>query len=273
MSILIILATVLSLQMAQAYATLQVMRRPMTAATLVYATNFENVTKENAYRLNMGIDNWVVFGGDGGASIWMEGLDRNTPGITCHSGNRCVGTELTNITESRRVQFDVYPASLVGSKYFVSVWLYLPQDWGLHAPGIDWNWYEIADPFGNAYGNQYTAIWIEQPDITQPKFNLEVGGRGPSNSNNSLGTQFSLGKVVDFPLPRGRWFNLQYYVFLDPTNGSVEVWLDEKLITNSTGLQIQGGAQWLTCVAKIYYEPTDTTAHQLWVDDLQIYRI
>ena len=55
----------------------------------------------------MGIDNWFEFQGDGGATMWMEGLDRKTPNINCHSGTRCVGMELTDITKSRRNEFDI----------------------------------------------------------------------------------------------------------------------------------------------------------------------
>ena len=215
----------------------------------------------------MGIDNWFEFQGDGGAAMWMEGLDRNTPGITCHSGSRCVGMELTDITKSRRNEFNILSNALVGSKYSVSVWLYLPKGWGLHVPGIDYNWYEIANPYMHANGAPYTAIWIRQPNITQPNLNLEVGGRNPQ------GNQLQVDQIKDFPLPIGRWFNLQYYVSLDSTNGAIEVWVDGKLVCDRTGLQTEGTADWLTTIAKIYYDTRDTfSTYQIWVDDLEIYK-
>ena len=253
-SILVIFAIAVAMPVTQAYAGLQVMRR-------VFTTDFEGVTKRDANRLNMGIDNWFEFGGDGGAAMWMEGLDRNTPNISCHSGSRCVGMELTDITKSRRNQFDVRP--VVGFGYSVSVWLYLPQDWGLHAPGINWNWYEIANPYMHTNGAPYGAVWIRQPDITQSNFNLRVGGRDPQENIFTL-------DQVDFALPRGRWFNLRYEVHLDAANGTMRVWVDNELVSDRTGLQTGGFQGWETVVAKIYYETTDVTPHQIWVDDLGI---
>lgn len=46
----------------------QVVATPTTTSTTrVYSTDFENVTKKDANRFNMGIDNWFEFQGDGGA--------------------------------------------------------------------------------------------------------------------------------------------------------------------------------------------------------------
>jgi hypothetical protein len=230
--------------------------------TLVYSTDFEQVTKRDANRLNMGIDNWLEFGGVGGATMWLEGLDRQTPGIKCHSGIRCLGMEVTDITKSRRAQFGIYPGPLVGKGYFISVWILLPADWGLHAPKS--NWYEIVNPYYNGSDAPYTAVWINQPDPAQSKFNIETGGRDPS------GNVFTLDTAVDFPLPRGRWFNIQFSVLRDAVNGALKVWVDGKLVSDRRGLAV-ALTTLIVVVGKIYYETTDTTPHQIWVDDLEIY--
>jgi hypothetical protein len=70
--------------------------------TLVYSTDFEDVAKSDAHHLHMGIDASFGFQGDGGATMWMEGLDRVTPNMHCHSGTRCLGMDLLSITKSTK---------------------------------------------------------------------------------------------------------------------------------------------------------------------------
>jgi hypothetical protein len=240
-------------------------------STPVYSTDFEHVTKKDANRLNMGIDNWFEFGGDGGASIWMEGLDRNTSGITCHSGNRCLGMELTDITKSRRNQFGIYNLQNLGitDQYFVSEWLYLPGDWRLHLPMGRWNWYELSNPDGAAgptFG-PYTSIHIIQRDPTVDVFELNF------DQVDTTGTQTTLKVIPNYALPRGQWVNLQYYVFRHPTNGIVRVWIDGTLLWDGENIATKNPsiADWLTIPAKIYYETSDTfSPYRIWVDDLEI---
>jgi hypothetical protein len=340
-SILIILAIVLAMPIAQAYATLQVVRRPILYARdvntltpiqgasidvngvfmgttdseggldiarayadpqqlairkdgyvtyqttttiqpgktytvyltpiMVFRIDFENVSKRDANHLNMGIDNWFEFGGYGGATMWLEGLDRNTPGITCHSGGRCVGMEVTDITKSRRNEFEILNPQKLGitNEYFVSVWLYLPADWRMHLPKGQFNWWEIANPSATegVPWAPYTAIWINQADSTNDNFGLEFGGRDAANKFQSYK------KISDYALPRGRWFNLQYYVFRHPTNGIVKVWIDGTLLWNASNIPTMNASvpPHIT-VAKIYYDTSDTySPYRLWVDDLQIY--
>jgi len=240
--------------------------------TLAYRTDFEGVTKRNANELEISLDNWFEFGGDGGAAIWMEGLDRKTPNVNCHSGSRCVGMELTDITKSRRNEFDIMNLQSLGitNEYFVSVWLYLPADWQLHLPKGQFNWYEIADPSatgGPPYA-PYTTVWINQKDGLVKIFDLEFGGRDAQQKYESFKT------TTNYPLPLGRWFNLQYYVFRHPTNGIVKVWIDGTLLWDGDNIPtMNASVAPKTIAAKIYYEPTDTySPYRLWVDDLEIYR-
>ena len=257
---------------------LMVMLLPSLApapTTLVYRTDFEGVTKRDANRLNMGIDNWFEFQGDGGAAMWMEGLDRNTPGITCHSGSRCVGMELTDITKSRRNEFDIEGLqSLVGDELFVSVWLYYPAEWQLHLPPDlpqhPTNWWTLVDPFfadSPAY-LPYGEVHVMQKDSTLQVFDLDFDIR---NINSDLVT---LKEVPHYPLPLGRWFNVQYYVSHHETNGTMRVWIDGVLLFNGMNISTKNSsiADWFTTPAKIYYDTRDTfSPYQIWVDDLEIY--
>jgi len=235
--------------------------------TLVYATGFEDVTKTDAIHLSMGIPHAFIFGGDGGAAAWMEGLDR-TSGITCHSGSRCVGMELADITKSKRCEFKITNLkSLVGDQLFVSVWLYFPSDWQLHGPTPQW--YEIADPNTITVSPYapYTAIHVTQQPPSSA-FGVNVDYRDLNQ------VQHFLGSYSGFPLPRGRWFQLQYYVLRHETNGIVRVWMDGKTITDSSGIPTRNVSvdDWATIVAKIYYNSKDTfSPYRLWVDDLEIY--
>jgi len=238
------------------------------SAAPVYRTGFEDVTKKDANRLNMGIDNWFEFQGDGGAAMWVEGLDRKTPGITCHSGSRCVGLELTDVTKSKRSEFEITNLEdLVGDEVSVSVWLYLSADWQLH---LSWNWYAIADPFFTAGPSfrPYAAIHIRQPDITKDIFNLELNVRDTSNALNNYGN------IRNYPLPRGRWFNLQYYVYHHETNGIVKVWIDGTLLFDVRNISTKNPstAEWFTTIAKIYYESEldSFSPYRIWADDLEV---
>jgi hypothetical protein len=265
---LMILTVFLAMPIAQAYATLQVRRR---VTTPVYQTNFENIVKIDANHLNMTIANYFDLGGGDGATMWMEGLDRHTPGITCHSGSRCVGMEISNVTESNRNEFNIVGLqNLVGQELFVSVWLYLPANWQLHEPPGQWNWYEVANPYFTGYPSYvpYSAIHFDQDDSSQDVFMLTLQNQGLTGPDQTLGL------INNFPLPRGRWFNLQYYVFRDATNGIIRVWINGTLEFTAQNIPTKNPSttDWFTTPAKIYYNPTDTfSPYQLWVDDLQIY--
>jgi hypothetical protein len=218
--------------------------------TPVYSTDFEDVTRTDANRLNMGINNSIVFQGDGGAAIWIEGLDRVTPNIQCHSGTRCLGMELFDITKSRRNEFNIEPLnSLAGDQIFVSVWLYLPSDWQTHTPSGT-SWYSLAVLYYPASGvstGPYGVIYIKQTPPS-PNFILQVVNVEPSTHPDYLYIN------NNFPLPRGRWFNLQYYVLRSATNGRVIVWLDGQLLVDASGYDNRGtSTDWLTTPAKIYY--------------------
>ena len=270
MSLLLLLSCA---QVSQAVVSQHLVMSTYAEPPAVYRTDFENVTMRDAHELNMRIDNWFEFGGDGGAAMWVEGLDRSTPGFTCHSGVRCVGMELTNINESRRNEFNImHLENLVGNELYVSVWLYLPAGWALHSPS--WNSYEIANPYftGGPTYLPYSAIHITQSNITKNKFNLDFDVR------NDSGTLSTLKEIPNYPLPRGQWFNLQYYVYRHATSGIVKVWIQNSAIRSllwdaeNISTSNPSVTEWFTTVAKIYYDSSDKfQPYRIWVDDLEIY--
>jgi hypothetical protein len=116
--------------------------------------------------------------------------------------------------------------------------------------------------------NPYIELHINQPNINEPIFDVLVYSRDINGVANVI-TQFE-----DFPLPRGRWFNVSYYMKVDQNNGILRVWVDnilicdegnQKLLVQNDDFSIQ--------VAKIYYSSDDTVTHKLFVDDLEIYSI
>jgi hypothetical protein len=231
--------------------------------TLKYHTDFEDVIQIDAHALSLPIAHVFNFG-DGGARMWME---ENFG----HSGKRYVGMEVTDVVISRRNEFNIVDMEkLVGDELFVSCWFYLPPDWSLHSPSTDpyLNWYSLACLFQEQAPNYapYAALHIYQPDITKPIFNLGVFMRDV----NQVATRIV--EISNFPLPRGRWFNVSYYVLRHPTNGIIKVWVDGTLICDKSGLCTKVINEYFTTVAKIYYNTADTfSPYRVWVDDLEIY--
>lgn len=248
-----------------------------SVTTPIYSTDFENVTllypePHNDNWLNMGIPNSIVYQNyvqsqPGGATVWMEGLDRNTSGITCHSGTRCLGMELFNITKSRRNEFNIVAMNnLTGNQGFVSVWLYLPANWQTYAPSGS-SWYALVDLYFTPSPNtSWASIYIVQ---TPPSHNFEV--EVAYYDTNIV--EHWLYNNNDFPLPVGRWFNVQWYVLRSTTNGRLAVWLDGQLLEDTSGFNTGSPTSWFTTPGKIYYNQNsnNTSPYYLWVDDLQIY--
>ncbi|MGA2462593.1 MAG: hypothetical protein ABSF82_14340 [Candidatus Bathyarchaeia archaeon] len=281
--IVLMLTVVFASQLAAAYASpFQVNAGPPSP---IYRTDFENVTLKypephNDNGLNMGIPNSLVYGNyvqPGGATAWMEGLDKKTPGFTCHSGTRCLGMELFDASKSRRDEFNIDGLKeLVGDEMFLSVWLYLPADWQTHGVGSPngWNSFEFFNPFWTAqspYTRPYSAVDVCQATSPSPSIPFVVA----VTWNDLNDVQHPLGAYQNFPLPRGRWFQAQYYVLRDPTNGILKIWIDGTLVLDKSGLQTKATSspeEWFTTPAKIYYNTQYDTfsPYQIWVDDLEI---
>ncbi len=243
---------------------------PYPNMVVKYSTDFEDAVKVDLHHLNLPIEHWFEFAadftgtgnGNGGARMWV-----NTN--IAHGGTKSLGMELFDITLSRRNEFNILNVqNLAGDEIFVSVWLYLPSTWSLHVPGIDWNWCSLMEIYfdhPNYLPNAELVVY--QPDITKPVFDIAVGGRDINNNG------FTLNRISNFPLPRGRWFNVQYYLLRHTTNGAIKVWVDGKLICDVTGIQTKavGSTGYHISPGKIYHHPQETAGHRLYVDDLQIY--
>ena len=242
---------------------------------LKYETDFENIVKVDPHYLSLPILHRFTFT-DGYGSVWMEGLDRNS-GIIPHGGSRCVGMELTEIDlSSPRCEFNILDLnSFVGQEIFVSVWLYLPADWGLSSP--DWNWYELANPMTSPYASNYAPYWALHI-VNPPSYRMDVDMRDLTKQGYLM-QETPLGSVVRdppaYPLPRGRWFNLKYYVLRGSAggaDGAVKVWIDGKVVCDLSGVITSGGGDWGTCPADIYGSFVQSAMpYKIWVDDLSIY--
>jgi hypothetical protein len=175
--------------------------------------------------------------------------------------------ELTDIAKSRRNEFNIHGLeNLVADELFVSVWLYLPASWGLHTTN---NWYSLGDQFFTDAPDYvpYSALLLYETDITKNTFSLDFQTVTGSN-------KVTLGTISNYPLPRGRWFNVQYYVYRHVTSGILKVWIDGALLFDIHNVSTKSPSisQWFTTPAKIYYDTSDTfSPYRLWVDDLEIY--
>jgi hypothetical protein len=234
----------------------------------VYFTDFESVTKKNLTSLNMGIDNYFDFDGSDASMFIDDGTLRPDSPVP-HSGNRAVCME---VNSGYRSEFNlINMQNVVTNELFVSVWLYLPADFRLHMASE--NWFELANPMftGQPSYAPYFGISLLQASA-QPPFDLMLYQRDINNVPSTLQT------VPNVDLPRGRWFNLQYYVYRDETNGVIRVWLDDPTrqnepIVSASGLHMINPdvTNWFTTIAKIYHDILDTASYRLWVDDLEVW--
>lgn len=239
--------------------------------TLVYETSFEEVEKKNRQQLTWEFPHWFEFAAmhqeDGGIGSGNTGARMWVDTTLAHSGAKSIGLELYNIERSRRAEFIIYPKDYLGKEYYISYWLYLPSDWGLFEPNIDWDWYEIGNPYSSV-GVPYSAIHISNPDANQQYFTVSLELRNEAGIKSSAGEKQLL-------LPKGRWFEVYYYVKRDQENGAIKLWLDGALIAEKTGFPTMHSSSnnFSISIAKIYYERGDKTPHELWIDDLKLYNI
>jgi len=236
----------------------------------VYRTEFRDVAQRDANRLDMAdLQHWVEFGGGGGADMFVERA-------FAHSGDTCIGQRLWDATKSRRSEFDIWPEDLVGLDDFsMSAWIRLPADYGLHIGAIDWGWHEffcLASENLGASGLFYLRLLLQQPDIGKPIWNLTMGGRTPRAGGE--GAQFVWAKTNRFPLRRGEWFHVHYWMTRKASGGAVKVWIDGQLVFDVSGKQTSYGGPLMVTPAKLYFEVAETAAcdHSIWLDDLKLYR-
>lgn len=237
--------------------------------TKVYETSFENVSKKNSQELTWDFPHMFEFAarhqedggtgnGLGGARMWVDTLH-------AHTGNKSIGLEVFDIEKSRRSEFVISPKNYVSKEYYISYWLFLPANWGLFDPNIDWDWFEIGDPY-TSKGLPYSAIFITKPDDNQQYYSVSLGTR------DQLGILTST-EEKRISLPKNRWFQICYYVRRDVIDGAIKVWFDGQLIADKSGFPTAHTLHndFNVSIAKIYYERGDKIPHQLWIDDLTLY--
>jgi len=236
----------------------------------VYKTDFRGVVKRDDNRLEiLDLPHWCEFGGSGGASMFVE------RGFA-HSGDTCIGQRMWDATKSRRNEFDIWPEDLVGTGDFsMSAWVLLPKDYGLHIGAIDWGWHEVfglASENLGASGLFYLRLLLQQPDISRPVWNMILGGRTPRAGGE--GPQFVRAKTDRFPLQRGEWFHVHYWMTRKASGGAVKLWIDGQLIFDVSAKQTSYGGPLMVTPSKLYFEIAETATHehQIWMDDLKLYR-
>ena len=223
-------------------------------------------------RLDLPVANYVnlepIHGGSRGTGV--AEIDSSH----AHSGTDSLHLAVPDVSRNRRAEWAVRDMeALVGARHYtVESWMYVPADWDFNVEGIDWNWYMFAQFYtpetpqpGGAYA-PYTSFLVQQPDITTPVFRAHIGGRNSDNVNADY--------VVyeGFPLPRGRWFEVRYYIDLRTEDaGTARLWVDGIEVGEATGLDTPRG-DWYSTVAKVYHHEDEPERHDLWFDDLTIYR-
>lgn len=246
-------------------------------AAPVLSTSFETEAFVDSHRIDLPLKNWFEFAArhreDGGLGDGHGGASARIVRDEARSGSRALLLELSDIQRSRRSEFNVWPPAGIANEFSVSIWLRFPEDFALQAPGIDWNWMEfcvlaseeVNDNSGKRWN--YLRLMLGQPNIMEPEFNLSLGGRrGPQHE------QFVLGRINGFSLPRGRWFNVHYCLKRDAGKGRVKVWIDGQPVFDYSKIPTtETGGPCKISPAKLYYEPTDTMAKKIWVDDLVIW--
>lgn len=184
-----------------------------------------------------------------------------------HSGTRCLYLQLSDVAKNRRNQLEILSGQLFGNEVFVSIWLFLPSDWTLNSP--TGKWYELSNlcrPRGSHFEDDLAVklhiVQREDEGFAWRLYATPSYYRPVWSAVNS-----------DVEVPRGRWFNLEYYVkrSMNPSEGRAMVRMDNQLlfdITNKTG---DSEDCYATVPAQILCGSDDYTMRQLWADDLQIY--
>lgn len=233
------------------------------SAVLRYRTDFEDVTKVDVNHLDLGLpsplNHHFNFQGWGGARIWMEG------GFA-HSGARCLGTELFDITKSRRIEFNIqYIDQLLGDRWGVSSWHYLPPEFRLDSPTN--KWINLQAPYAIMKSPWHPRIeWglFGQPD---GGYTLRAGYTDPDSVNHRLTY------IRDYPFPIGRQFRVRYHLYKHPTEGWFKLWIDDDLVCGPpdwTGLRLTGAPNKIT-ILKLYHATDDRTPKKHYMDDLKLW--
>jgi len=246
-------------------------------SSVLLATGFETEIFTSSNQLELPLKNWFEFAArhreDEGAGDGTGGASGLITEERARSGARALMLELADIRKSRRSEFNLWIPAGYAHEFSVSIWLWFPEDFALRTPGIDWNWMEFCVLASDAVGKpgqerwDYLRLMIHQKDPEKAEFGLSLGGRRGADR-----TQYTLGKIDDFFLPLGRWFNVHYCLRRDPGGGRVKVWIDGGTVFDFAGFNPADDLRETRITpAKIYHEPGDPSPKRIFVDDLQVW--
>lgn len=239
-------------------------------AELIIKENFENAewvigdgTTDHS-RLNLPIPHHFVFQGVGGARAWIE-TD------FAHSGSKCIGMHLYDVSKSRRNAFAILDAQdVVGDEYTMRVWHRLNPDFRLGSPTNTWyvtlgimTDYPTPESSGGYYPNY--VIMLNQGSADH-LFDVLLFNRKLDNS-------ISVPAVIyDYPLPRGRFFQWEAYLLRHPTDGKIKVKLNGETLFDLEGIPTKFYSQsYFIQPAKIYHSTDDPLEHYTWIGDLELW--
>lgn len=228
-----------------------------------------------------GLNHWTLQYVNNPAGKFQSFIDS----VHVHSGSMALHEDMTSSDGSTRIQlqFGHYGYLNLGTEYYVSVWHYLPSDFTLEQSS-NGRWIEIIDPSYDTQSPGGDSVRLHY------RYNPTKNIFGWRLFNAKVGTGSSLDiNLYNWKLdvPRGRWYNLRWYVkrgtgtggSSDPTAGHVIVWLYDPLgpTGNTVNLMFDAygnvgspTAGFYTAVGKIY-TGTITHDYQLWVDDIEIW--
>jgi hypothetical protein len=257
-------------------------------ANKVYSTSFEDASVKDSATLNLynGLKNNIHV--QGGGLFWVEdSINPTSEAPRPHTGTKSIGLKCPAGTGTRRSELILTHMDESGilnfpsKEAYFSIWYFLPSNWELN--GLGYNWCSICCPFMlYADGSPYpaTAVHIHNVDGTADIYDLTM----EYDISSSWGWHNVLGKIDNFQVPKGVWFQMKWYIYRSATNGLLKCWInapptyDNVLWVNvsSYGLMtdVVGKSAWVTSIAKIYTDSDDggTTADlSLWVDDLEVW--
>jgi hypothetical protein len=246
------------------------------AAGPVYQTDLEGVVQSGGSGMSgFGLPYYFDFAG---GDFWIEGQSKQTPGVTCHSGSRCLGLEVASPSSSAyRSQLDAYPqlAGIVSNEYYYSTWVYLPADFNLKWLGT-YNWFSMGVLFydASAFTNKL-EVMIANTDSSRTAWNAQLEYVPPDSYGGQGNRTFYV--YHNFPLPLGRWFQMEWYLKINSGwNSHAIVWLDHTKIADVSNLLLtpeyaSSRGTWYDTLAMIYFDGSqDSGAKKIWYDDMQI---
>ena len=228
----------------------------------VYSTDFHNVVTINGgWATNMTIQNSFTKTPD--AFGWIEGLEKITTGFTCHSGTRCFGANASSAPLAGvRFELDMQPASVgVRTRFLLDQWVYLPSNWNVTSS--DWyGMFQVSEDANPSWQPYYQFL------ISDHNHNGIVSVI--LDSRDVQGTEHYYATVSNFPLPRGKWFEFEWYEVRNSMNGEVATWINGQQLWDVKGLDTLASASdvWHIETDKIYNAGGQ---YKSWVDDLAIY--